>query len=207
MAGETPSTPARRLALALCSPALGPDAEALVRELARALRAELAGVFVEDADLVRLAELPVTVEVGHASGAVWPLSVESLQSDLRRQADQARRSLAALAEELLLPWTFEVARGRICERALDLAYEATIVVLAARPAPPAARAVRQGARPLAVLVDAAAGARAVGPALQYALAGGDGVLALVAPPAQAHREAIRAAAGDAAGRVRIAELP
>jgi hypothetical protein len=51
---------------------------------------------------------------------------------LRAQAEQLRGELAAMAEELRLPWTFTVARGRVSEQALERSAEADITILPGR---------------------------------------------------------------------------
>lgn len=101
-------------------------------ELARALHAELTGLFVEESDLLRLAGIPVTREVGLASGAVRHIDATATARHLRRQADDVRARVEHLAAVLDLPWSFRVERGDVVELAVAAAAR-DIVLLAPRP--------------------------------------------------------------------------
>lgn len=97
-------------------------------ELASRLQAQLRGVFVENADLLRLAHLPFAHEI--TLGAATPRRLEAtrLERDLRTQAEEARQHLAAQAAHLRLEWTFEVMRGAL-HTTLALADEFDVMVL------------------------------------------------------------------------------
>jgi hypothetical protein len=90
-------------------------------------------VFVEDTDLLRVAALPFTREVGLVSGAVRPLEPGDVEGALRRRAEQARRSLADLAESARVKWSFRVARGTLQGEVLAAAGRADVVVTGERP--------------------------------------------------------------------------
>ena len=98
-------------------------------DLARNLNAELVGMFVEDINLVRLAELPGTHEVGTSSGTARPLETGKLQRQLRARAERARRALAGVAQRSGVRWSFRVARGAIETELLKAANEADLVIL------------------------------------------------------------------------------
>lgn len=138
------------------------DAVRLLREaseLARAHHAELAGVFVEESDLLRLAEIPITREVGFTSGTVREIDLASTVRQLQRQAAEVRRLLAQAAAGLDVPWSFRVARGSVLQVAEE-ALEATDVVLLSPPGSALARTL--GPRPagptVGVLYDGSAAA-------------------------------------------------
>jgi len=121
--------------------------------LARALDAELAALFVEEADLLTCVELPFTWEVGLASGAVRPADPAATRRLLERRAEQLRGVLAQTAAGLGLSWSFAVARGDLLREALAAA--AAAPVLLAPPRTPAQSAaggrIRRPGDPVAVL--------------------------------------------------------
>ena len=84
---------------------------ATAAELAAELGAELAGLFVEDTDLLHSASLPFVRQVSIFSSAAT--DAQQMECQFRVQADQMRRDLALAAERLQVPWTFQVARGRV----------------------------------------------------------------------------------------------
>jgi nucleotide-binding universal stress UspA family protein len=98
-------------------------------ELAAELHAELQGLFVEDINLLRLAELPGAEEIVSFSGSTRVLNTTSLERALRTQAQEVRRALVAAAEETDVSWSFRVARGRVVQALLAAAYEADMLVL------------------------------------------------------------------------------
>jgi nucleotide-binding universal stress UspA family protein len=98
-------------------------------ELAADLEAELLGLFVEDINLLRLAELPFARESGFFSLTSRPLSSRYMQRQLRAQAQRARQALALLAERSDVSWSFRVARGAIAAELLSAAAEADLTIL------------------------------------------------------------------------------
>lgn len=89
-------------------------------QLACALDASLTALFLENADLMRAAELPFLRETGAVSGIVRPMASTTLVRTLRAHAERARTAVAAAAEASGLAWQFEVVRGR----RLDAVYAA-----------------------------------------------------------------------------------
>ncbi|HEU5283260.1 MAG TPA: hypothetical protein VFU53_05580, partial [Burkholderiales bacterium] len=116
-------------------------------DLLRGTQAELAGLFVEDVELLRLAALPFTREIGLASGTARPLDVPDVERAFKRQAEQMRRLLMQTAAALELPWSFQVARGSLLDEVLAAAALADLTIVGERQAPVerstgAARSVR-----------------------------------------------------------------
>ncbi len=80
-------------------------------ELAARSEAELTGLFVEDTDLLRAADLPVSLEV-----MLWtarernPTETEMARA-LRALAARIRKDLERAAERARVPWSFQVVRG------------------------------------------------------------------------------------------------
>jgi nucleotide-binding universal stress UspA family protein len=98
-------------------------------ELATGFGAELVGLFVEDVNLLRLAELSFTQEVGLFSGRSRRLEIRHVERQFRSQASQARQALEQIAERTQLDCTFRVARGMIVSELLTAASEADMIIL------------------------------------------------------------------------------
>ncbi len=105
-------TTARTILLALES---GADVMALeaAAELAVLLRGTLQGVFVENVELLRLAQLPFAREISLSSNTVRQLQSKQLERELRAQAEQARGLLERQARRHSLQWSFRVERGAV----------------------------------------------------------------------------------------------
>jgi hypothetical protein len=78
--------------------------------LAARWQARLHGVFVEDDDLLRLANLPFARQVSLGAG-VETLTLQQAERQLRAFAEYARRDLAAAAQRRNVAWSFDVVRG------------------------------------------------------------------------------------------------
>lgn len=105
--------------------AIVPDAA----RLARRMGAELVGLYVEDENLVRLAEHPAVREVLLWSGTARSVTERALRRALSAQASAARRAVAAAAAEAAVPWSFEVAQGFVAHEVVFRAREADLVIV------------------------------------------------------------------------------
>jgi len=108
-------------------------------ELARALDAELVGLFVEDRDVVALAGLPFAREVAADSGEARPLEREALRRDLDALRRRARRILERTARTSRIRWSFRSAEGPVPSELDRAAREADLVIVGVRS--------RSGGRP------------------------------------------------------------
>jgi hypothetical protein len=79
--------------------------------LAAETGAELLGVFIEETDLLRLAQLPFAAEIGYPSAMARGLDPRTLERALRVRAEALRAALGSAASR----WTFRVARGHPAE--------------------------------------------------------------------------------------------
>ena len=169
----------QRVVVAIEPRNLSTQSLAAALELAQSLQLELAGLFVEDRNLLRLAALPITREVGAVSGAVREIEVGGIERALRVQAEQMRGALARFAGELDLPWSFRVERGELLERVLAQLSETVAVFFAPVPrkaqiAKPAhtGPAMPVPRKALAVVDPTPAGSRALSVAQRLSLAPG-----------------------------------
>jgi nucleotide-binding universal stress UspA family protein len=124
----------RRLEIRRILVALDASSPSLARvetaaELAAHLQAELVGLFVEDVNLLRVAELPFVREVSLFLPTSRRIRLEQLQRELRAQSDRMRRALAAAATAREVPWMFRVARGSVVTEVLSAASEADLMIL------------------------------------------------------------------------------
>ena len=78
--------------------------------LAARWKAPMHGVFVEDDDLIRLANLPFARQVTLGLG-VENFDLQQAERHMRAYAEHTRRDLAAAARRHGVEWTFEIVRG------------------------------------------------------------------------------------------------
>jgi nucleotide-binding universal stress UspA family protein len=119
----------RRILIALDASASSLAALRAAVTLAAELGADLEGLFVEDANLMRIATLPVARRVLFPSAAEEPLDSSSMELELKVLARRAQRSLAALAEHSGIRWTFRVVRGNVPLEILAAASESDLLTV------------------------------------------------------------------------------
>ena len=123
---------ARRILVALDG---SPESRAALAAAARfgiSTGAGLAGIFVEDVELLRLAGLPFAREAGLSSGVFRRLDRSGIELRFRVAAERAREALREIAERSGLDSSFRVARGRVVPELLAAAPEADIVAAGKR---------------------------------------------------------------------------
>jgi nucleotide-binding universal stress UspA family protein len=110
-------------------------------ELAGSLEAEVAGLFVEDVNLMRAAGLPMARELRFPFARHAQMTPQRMKRQLRAQALQARHAISSMCEQQGIEWTFEVVRGRVSSRLLEEAAKADMLCVGR-----ASRPVMQGPR-------------------------------------------------------------
>lgn len=98
-------------------------------ELAADLQAELLGMFIEDINLLRLAQLPCAREVAYATRGIRAVDSQRLERTLRTQAAQLEHMLATVAQGRNVPWSFRVSRGHVAQELLAAAEDGDVLVL------------------------------------------------------------------------------
>lgn len=129
MSEQESTTSIRRILLALDASA---GSRRLIRtavELAAELNAELVGLFVEDADLLRLADSPFLREIGSFSTARRTVGMGQLERQFRAQANQLRRTLMQLAGTRPISWRFQVTRGTVAREIAKATTDSDLVIL------------------------------------------------------------------------------
>lgn len=180
-----------------------------VTRLASGRAVELAGLFVEDADLLRLAGWPTATETRLFEASMRPMGGAELEAALRAQALALQRRLDALARDIGVPWSFRTARGRVVQQALHLAGSGDWIVLASAATGLRLRQAAPRARPVVWLLpdDEAGLSRLLAAAARYDPQGSAERRAerRVVLPADATRAAqLRAVPQAATGAVRFA---
>lgn len=123
------ATTFRRIVVGVDASAASLDAVAAAADLARRVGAELAGLFVEDEDLLRLAALPFARVVRVPSGAREAIDREAAERELRAVAARAREAIERAASGRRVSASFRVRRGRVVAEVLAAAGEEDLLVL------------------------------------------------------------------------------
>ena len=112
----TPETPGQpRIVVAVDASAASRLVLELAADLAVTLHTSLAGLYVEEEDLLHAAGLPFAREVRARSGQVGPFTVPDLERHWRALANEARSALTHAAQARQIAWSFEVVRGRVAQ--------------------------------------------------------------------------------------------
>jgi nucleotide-binding universal stress UspA family protein len=98
-------------------------------ELSVKLEAELVGLFVEDIDLLRLADSPYARDLLLPTAKQTPLDRASMERKFKAQAEQVRKAMAAVANQAKVAWSFRVARGSVPSEILMAAAECDLLAL------------------------------------------------------------------------------
>jgi nucleotide-binding universal stress UspA family protein len=106
------------------------------------IEGELTGLFVENIDLLHMAALPFTREVGFPSAASRELDVERMERALRAVAGEAHRMLGTIAAGARLNWSFRVTRGVFATELASAAEEADLVLVPGAAGGPSCAAPR-----------------------------------------------------------------
>lgn len=119
----------RRILVALDASPHSMAALKAATELAARLQADLLGLFVEDITLLDLAESPYAREILYPAATQEQLSRASMESKLKALAEQARKALAATAEESQVRWSFRIVRGEVTSEVLAAASEFDLLAM------------------------------------------------------------------------------
>ena len=97
--------------------------------LAARMEAELAALFVEDSDLLRLAGNPLAGAVSRLSGTRQSLGGDVLRRALKVQAETTRMAVERAAQDRSVRSSFRVRQGRLAAEVLASSEEADLVVV------------------------------------------------------------------------------
>jgi nucleotide-binding universal stress UspA family protein len=118
----------------------------------------LHGLFVEDANLLRLCALPFNQEVGLLSATTRRLERSAVERQLRARASSLQQSMARIADAMRVPWSFQVTRGSVADELLAAAANAQLISLGSYQRAPGSQmgdaadaVIRQTPRPVLIL--------------------------------------------------------
>ncbi len=97
--------------------------------LASRLQANLCGLFIEDTELLQLANLPFTREITLHTAHSRELSSRSIERNLLARAAEVRESLQALAEMSNVGFSFRTVRGPRLESVFKEAEEYQLILM------------------------------------------------------------------------------
>lgn len=86
--------------------------------LAEATTGRLDVLFVEDEDLLRVADFPFAREISLSGSGTRSLDAAALARDFQRAVERARRAVASTTHARRLDWRFDIVRQRL-ERAVE----------------------------------------------------------------------------------------
>ncbi len=124
---ETPT--ADYILVALDSSPHSQAALAAATELAASLHLELRGLYVEDVNLLHLYGLPFGLEFGAFTARPRRLESSQLEREFRLQATLLRKSMADVAGQRRVTWSFQVVRGGVADQLLAAGATARWVTL------------------------------------------------------------------------------
>ncbi len=136
MNADTPTADPPRRRRVLVALDAADDAQRLLEiaaEMAQRMRADLMGLFIEDADLLGLGDNPLVRTVSSFGGVSGAIRRGVIEQAMRRQSTVARLALEQAAGTRRIQASFEVRRGRLAA-ALE-AYAETDFILVRRAAP------------------------------------------------------------------------
>jgi nucleotide-binding universal stress UspA family protein len=119
----------RHIAVAIdCSPH-SMASLAAAAELADLMQADLTGIFVEDINILRMAELPFTHEVRIYTSEPEKIDPSHLARSLKLQAREAEAALDRYAGQFMLRHSFRLCRGIVAAEVMSASTEADLLVL------------------------------------------------------------------------------
>lgn len=121
--------PIRRILLAIDGSPHSLAAMQAAVDLSSGLNAELVAVFVEDLNLLRMAQLPIAREVSRYTASIHRLPPERIRRQLKAQASQARAALARQARRQAIAWEFVVLQGDVSLELLSKAEGADLMIV------------------------------------------------------------------------------
>lgn len=131
MSAPTDKFAIRRILVALDASPHSLAALDMAADLAARMQAELAGLFVEDEELLRTAESPSAKFVSVAATPAR-LNRSAMERDLKAQSEQIRKAVAEAAHRTQVRWSFRTVRGEVTSSLTAAAGEHDIVAVGRR---------------------------------------------------------------------------
>lgn len=97
--------------------------------LATRLNAQLSALFIEDIDLLHMAELPVVREVVYGSFSGRSINVAGMERSMQVQSARLRKLVEAIARQNQIKITFDVLRGNVANMLCDASRQTDLLVI------------------------------------------------------------------------------
>lgn len=123
------ASPFSRILVALDTSGQSYDALETAAEFASLLQAELMALFIEDVNLLKLAELPFAKELDRSSGVMRPLDPGALTRTLQADAQRIQKRLTEESQKRRISVSMKVVRGQYVAAAMAMAGKTDIVFL------------------------------------------------------------------------------
>jgi len=137
----------RRILVALDASEANLGALQAAAALAHQLQIELQALFVEDINLIHLAELPFAREVVFGSREGRRITPSNMQRQLAAQATRLRQQVEAIAQQTRIKAGFTLLRGQISDELRLAAHDMDLLILGKRiqrqPGPPLGRVAEE----------------------------------------------------------------
>lgn len=130
-----------RILIALDTSSEHLDALEAAADLAALLEAELAGLFVEDPELMRLEGLAQSRKITFPYGASQAIDEGSMKRELQVLARRTHDMLAQASDQRQVPWSFQVTQGPVEREVQSAAEHADLVIVESK-----GRAIRANLR-------------------------------------------------------------
>jgi nucleotide-binding universal stress UspA family protein len=119
----------KRILVALDASAANRSALQTAALLANQLQAELQALFVEDINLLHLAELPFAREMMFGSRDSRQITLATMERQIQAQASQLRQLVAATAQQNQIKVDFRILRGQISNELLLASQQMDLLIL------------------------------------------------------------------------------
>lgn len=119
----------RRILIALDASPASQAALDLAADLALRYQAELIGIYVEDINLLRSADIPITEEVGTYSAVPRQIDSSHIERELRAHGRRVEQLLSSIAQKANLRWSFRSTRGLIPSELMKAASGSDLIIL------------------------------------------------------------------------------
>ena len=141
----------RRILIALDSSPHSLAALEAAIDLAARMEAQLAGLFAEGVELLRMADAPFARELLYPAAKEAPMNRAAMEHKLRAQSEQARKALATAADRAQVQWTFRTVRGQVTSEVLAAAGDADLLAIG-KTGSSLKRRVKIGSTPLELAI-------------------------------------------------------
>ncbi len=97
--------------------------------IAKLLEARLSGLFVHDAQWLRISRLPTAFEINEITGEITPIAKDSIEKQIQKLEERIRGHFEQITQELQLTHTWKSVQGTVKEKVLEAAKEADLITV------------------------------------------------------------------------------